>query len=103
MARWGSEPVTGTDTAREPLLRVRGLRREFPAGDRMVAVLQDVDLDIEQFGSVRVVKIPNVVVDHLEVPNSFSGSRIDADKTFGEQVVAQTVSTIPIIGWCAGG
>ena len=55
MARWGSEPVTGTDTAREPLLRVRGLRREFPAGDRMVAVLQDVDLDIEAGEMVAII------------------------------------------------
>ncbi|XEU66291.1 MacB family efflux pump subunit [Tistrella mobilis] len=47
--------MTGTDTARDPLLRVRGLRREFPAGDRMVAVLQDVDLDIEAGEMVAII------------------------------------------------
>ncbi|MDG9792437.1 MacB family efflux pump subunit [Brucella anthropi] len=31
----------------EPLIRVRGVSRAFPAGDEMVRVLKDVDLDIE--------------------------------------------------------
>ena len=31
----------------EPLIRVRGVSRAFPAGDEMVWVLKDVDLDIE--------------------------------------------------------
>ncbi len=31
----------------EPLMRVRGVSRAFPAGDEMVLVLKDVDLDIE--------------------------------------------------------
>ena len=31
----------------EPLIRVRGVFRAFPAGDEMVRVLKDVDLDIE--------------------------------------------------------
>jgi len=29
-----------------PLLRLRDLRREFPAGDDVIAVLRDVNLDI---------------------------------------------------------
>ncbi len=32
---------------KEPLMRVRGVSRAFPAGDEMVRVLKDVDLDIE--------------------------------------------------------
>ncbi|QWK81581.1 MacB family efflux pump subunit [Ochrobactrum sp. BTU1] len=31
----------------EPLIRLRGVSRAFPAGDEMVQVLKDVDLDIE--------------------------------------------------------
>lgn len=31
----------------EPLIRVRGVSRAFPAGEEMVRVLKDVDLDIE--------------------------------------------------------
>ena len=31
----------------DPLIRVRGVSRAFPAGDEMVRVLKDVDLDIE--------------------------------------------------------
>jgi len=32
---------------KEPLMRVRGVSRAFPAGEEMVRVLKDVDLDIE--------------------------------------------------------
>ena len=38
-----------------PLLEVRGLRREFPAGDQMVAVLKDVDLRIDAGEMVAII------------------------------------------------
>ncbi len=39
----------------EPLMRVRGLRREFSAGDQTLVVLNDVDLDIEAGELVAIV------------------------------------------------
>ncbi|RIX83179.1 MacB family efflux pump subunit [Acidovorax cavernicola] len=39
----------------EPLLRVRGLRREFPAGDMPLVVLNDVDLNIDAGELVAIV------------------------------------------------
>lgn len=38
-----------------PLLEIRGLRREFPAGDQMVAVLKDVDLQIQAGEMVAII------------------------------------------------
>lgn len=38
-----------------PLLRVRDLRREFPAGDETIAVLNDINLDIEAGEMVAIV------------------------------------------------
>jgi hypothetical protein len=38
-----------------PLLRLRGLRREFPAGDDVIAVLRDVNLDIHAGEMVAIV------------------------------------------------
>jgi macrolide transport system ATP-binding/permease protein len=37
------------------LLELRGLRREFPAGEQRIAVLQDVDLSIEQGELVAII------------------------------------------------
>ncbi|MEN2986687.1 MacB family efflux pump subunit [Tistrella sp. BH-R2-4] len=39
----------------QPLLSIQGLRREFPAGDRMVAVLQDIDLTIQAGEMVAII------------------------------------------------
>ncbi|KAF1016258.1 MAG: Macrolide export ATP-binding/permease protein MacB [Stenotrophomonas maltophilia] len=39
----------------EPLLRVRGLRREFPAGEQILVVLDGVDLDIHAGELVAIV------------------------------------------------
>jgi macrolide transport system ATP-binding/permease protein len=38
-----------------PLMRLRGLRREFPAGEGTIAVLQDIDLDIQAGEMVAIV------------------------------------------------
>ena len=38
-----------------PLLRLRDLRREFPAGDEVIAVLRDVNLDIHAGEMVAIV------------------------------------------------
>lgn len=38
-----------------PLLRLRDLRREFPAGDDVIAVLRDVNLDIHAGEMVAIV------------------------------------------------
>ena len=37
------------------LLELRGLRREFPAGEQTIAVLKDVDLSIEQGEMVAII------------------------------------------------
>ncbi|WP_411851941.1 MacB family efflux pump subunit [Stenotrophomonas sp. LGBM10] len=42
-------------SSQQPLLRVRGLRRAFPAGDQTLVVLQDVDLDIHAGELIAVV------------------------------------------------
>ncbi|MFT3801855.1 MAG: MacB family efflux pump subunit [Burkholderiaceae bacterium] len=39
----------------EPLLRLRALRREFPAGDGTLVVLRDIDLDIDTGEMVAIV------------------------------------------------
>ncbi|MBL8267735.1 MacB family efflux pump subunit [Steroidobacter sp.] len=38
-----------------PLLQLRGIRREFPAGDEVLTVLKDVDLDIHEGEMVAIV------------------------------------------------
>ena len=46
----------GAATATSPaLLALRGLRREFPAGEGTIAVLQDIDLDIRAGEMVAIV------------------------------------------------
>ena len=42
-------------TPRQPLLEVRGVVREFPAGDTPIVVLKDVDLAIEAGEMVAIV------------------------------------------------
>jgi len=39
----------------DPLLSVRGLRREFPSGDETLVVLKDIDLDIEAGEMVAII------------------------------------------------
>ena len=51
-----SSTVGGTAGAAGPaLLELRGLRREFPAGEGTIAVLQDIDLDIRAGEMVAIV------------------------------------------------
>ncbi|WP_312520232.1 ATP-binding cassette domain-containing protein, partial [Stutzerimonas nitrititolerans] len=38
-----------------PLLELRGLRREFPAGEETIAVLEDIDLVIERGEMVAII------------------------------------------------
>ncbi|WP_288419944.1 ATP-binding cassette domain-containing protein, partial [uncultured Stenotrophomonas sp.] len=42
-------------STKAPLLRLRDLRREFPAGDDVIAVLRDVNLDIHAGEMVAIV------------------------------------------------
>ena len=58
-----------------------------------------VDLNIEQLGSVRVVKIPNVVVNHLEVPDPPTCFRIQRDEAGTKEVTARAVAAVIVIGW----
>ena len=44
-----------TPDERVPLMRVRGVTREYPAGDDVVAVLKDIDLDIHAGEMVAIV------------------------------------------------
>ncbi|WP_128253170.1 MacB family efflux pump subunit [Falsirhodobacter deserti] len=39
----------------EPLIRIRGIRREYAAGDQRIAVLKDIDLDIHAGEMVAIV------------------------------------------------
>ena len=41
-------------TTSSPLLRLRGVTRDYPAGDRRVAALRDVDLDVARGESVAI-------------------------------------------------
>ena len=45
----------GNEAPAAPLLRLRGVVREYPAGDGVVAVLQDVDLDIRAGEMVAII------------------------------------------------
>ncbi|KAF1020779.1 MAG: Macrolide export ATP-binding/permease protein MacB [Paracidovorax wautersii] len=44
-----------TDTPQAPLLSLRQVRREFPAGEQTIAVLRDIDLDIHAGEMVAIV------------------------------------------------
>src|SRR5690606_16156998 len=48
--------------------------------------------------SGRIVEIPHAVMHRLEMPDSFAGTRIQADDALTEQVVARSVPAIEIIG-----
>ncbi|WP_312234714.1 ATP-binding cassette domain-containing protein, partial [Stutzerimonas nitrititolerans] len=39
----------------KPLLELHGLRREFPAGEETIAVLEDIDLVIERGEMVAII------------------------------------------------
>ena len=48
-------PRAASATAAAPLLALRGVGREFPAGDTAVAVLQDVNLTIHAGEMVAII------------------------------------------------
>ena len=58
-----------------------------------------VDFDIKQFGSIRIVKIPNVVVNHLEMPDPFTCFRVQGDEAGTKKVTARAVAAVIVIGW----
>src|ERR1700684_4218270 len=52
---------------------------------------------IEQYRWRLQVKIPNVVMDHLEVPQQLAGVRAHGDQTIGKEVIARTVDANAIV------
>ena len=55
-----------------------------------------VVLDLQQFRRGGIVVVPNVVVDHLEVPQPFAGAGIEGEQRIGEQVGALAVHSIEL-------
>ena len=49
-----------------------------------------------------VVDVPDVVMDHLEVPQALARARVERDDAVGEQVVAMTIAAIEVV-FAAGG
>src|SRR5262249_19286762 len=57
----------------------------------------------EKLGSGRVVVIPNVVVDHLEIPKEFAGTGVKRKQAVAEEVGAATVSAVEVVLGAGGG
>src|ERR1700734_621069 len=52
---------------------------------------------IEQYRWRLQVKIPNVVMNHLEVPQQLAGVRAHGDQAIGKEVIARTVDTNAVV------
>ena len=54
--------------------------------------------DVHQVGRRRQVVIPQAVMHHLEVPDALAGGAVHAHEALREQVVAQAMAAVPIVG-----
>ena len=54
----------------------------------------------EQFRRYREIVVPQIVMDHLEVPQALAGARIQRQQRIGKQVVAFTVAAVEIVARC---
>ena len=61
------------------------------------------DDDVDQVRGGRDVVVPDAVMDGLEVPDPFAGRGVDADETFGVDVVAVPQPSVVVAGGRAGG
>src|SRR5690606_27038886 len=57
-----------------------------------------IHLDVDQVGGGRIVEIPYAVVHRLEVPDTFAGTRVQADDALAEQVVAWSMAAVEVVG-----
>ena len=53
-----------------------------------------VDADVEQVRRHRRVVVPDVVMDHLEVPLALAGLHVERDKAVAVEVVARTMAAV---------
>ena len=60
-----------------------------------------VDRDVDQIRRAREIVIPDTVVNTLEMPDSLTGFRIEADETFREEVIAVPMTAVIIARQCA--
>src|SRR5262249_18219854 len=75
---------------------------EYP-DESLFAYLRDcincfsVVRNLQQFRSRGIVVVPDVVVDHLEVPQALAGPGVERKKCVGEKVRARSVDTVKIV------
>src|SRR4029077_3639417 len=56
------------------------------------------DSDIAEHGSGRQIIVPETMVNALKMPDALACLRIQADQALGEEIVAETVPSVPVIG-----
>ena len=81
-------PVTRSNTYRKPVL---------PAWATTSIVLA-VAPDGRELRRRRVVVVPQIVVHHLEVPQPFSGARVQRQQRRAEQIGAVPIGAVEVVG-----
>ena len=56
----------------------------------------------QELGACRVVVVPDVVVHHLEMPQTFAGARVEREQTVAEEVCAGAIGAIEVVLGTAG-
>ena len=72
----------------EALLRYLGDRLDLAA----------VDVDVDEVWMYRKIVVPQTMMDRLEMPHSFARLDVDGNERLGEQIRAEAVTTIEVIG-----
>src|SRR5262249_1235854 len=53
--------------------------------------------ELEQFGCGGIVIIPDIVMNHLEMPEPFAGPRVECEERIAEQVRARAVDAVEVV------
>ena len=73
-------------------------------GEPLLAHLRDrfdipaIDRDVDQRRRRRKVVVPQPVVHHLKMPDPLTGGGIQTNQALREQIVAQPMPTVPVVG-----
>jgi len=57
--------------------------------------------DIRQYWRGRWIVVPDIVMGSLEMPHALPGRGVETDNASPKQIVARTVATVVVAGWCA--
>ena len=99
--------LCGTGRSSIGQIGVAGDAIEHVQEARLAGERDDVDVaavvpDRRQLRRRVVVEVPEVVVRRLEVPQALAGARVERDQAIGEQVGADAVGAVVVVGGRAG-